>query len=137
MATIKIEDFDHRRHPNPMWYIDDEQSKRHRRAPSVTPYKVCSVEVCGFTFVFHSVAQIDVCLDYYRRQHHRSSRLPVYTENLGGDHSETQRWFEKLPQYLLESSKRPKVVAALERAKGEYGQHEGADTGTAKPELYK
>jgi hypothetical protein len=137
VATIKIEDFDPQIHPNPMWYVDDEQAKRQGRVGRLVPYKVCSVEVCGFQFLFHSVVQIDLCLDYYRREHHPSSRLPVYTENLGGDHYETQRWFEKLPQYLLESSKRAKVVAALERARSEYEQHEGASTKTAKPSLYK
>ena len=137
MATIKIQDFDRRIHHNPMWYIDDEQSKLHDRVGGLVPYKICLVEVCGFQFIFHSVVQIDLCLEYHCRQHHPSSRLPVYTENLGGDHSETQRWFEKLPQYLLESSKRPKVIAALQRARIEYERHEGAQIKTAKPELYK
>ena len=134
MASIKIEE---RHHANPMWYIDDGQAKRQARTGELVPYKVCLVEVCGFRFVFHSLMQIDLCLDYYRRQHHPSSRLPVYTENLGGDHGETQRWFEKLPQFLLEKSKRPKVVAALERARSEYARHEGADTNAEKPRLHK
>ena len=41
MATIKIEDFDRRAHSNPMWYIDDAQSKRHARTGDLVPYKVC------------------------------------------------------------------------------------------------
>jgi hypothetical protein len=69
-------------------------------------------------------------------QIHPSSRLRVYKENLGGDHWETQRWFEKLPLYLLEKSKSPKVVAALERALTEYQQQQGAITSTQKPNLW-
>lgn len=136
MASIKIEDFDARKHPNPMSNIDDEQSRRHLRAPALVPYKVCLVEVCGFQFFFHSLVQIDLCLEYYRCRHQPSSRLPVYTEYLGSDHGRMQRWFEKLPAYLLESSKRERVIPALERARLEYQRHACADTGTAKPELF-
>jgi hypothetical protein len=90
---------------------------------------VCLVTVKGFTFEFHSVAQIQICLDYYKRRHHASSRLPVYTENLGGDHWETQRWFERLPQQLLNKHNRPAVIKALEQAIIEYSQIPGALTG--------
>jgi hypothetical protein len=92
---------------------------------------------CGFQFVFHSVVQVELCLDYYRLRHHPSSRLPVNDGNFGGDHWETQRWFEKLPQFLLEKAKRPKVVAALEEALTEYRKYDGAETLTAKPALYR
>jgi len=137
VATIKIQDFDPSLHPNPMYFVDHAQLDRHDRTRHLVPYKVCLVDVCGFRFIFHSLVQIDLCLEYYQREHHPSSRLPVHTENLGGDHWETQRWFEKLPNRLLEASKRPKVIAALQRAKTEYAAHEGADTKTTKPDLYK
>jgi hypothetical protein len=65
------------------------------------------------------------------------TRSAWWTGNYGGDHGETQRWFEKLPNYLLEKAKRPKVVSALERALAEYRQQEGAEPGTVKPELFK
>jgi len=135
MANIRLEEFDALRHPHPM-YVDHAQSDRKSRTGTLVPYKVCLVDVCGFEFIFHSVMEIELCLEYYRRPHHPSSRLPVETGNYGGDHGETQRWFEKLPNYLLEKSKRPKVVSALERALARYRQQEGADTGTAKPSLY-
>jgi hypothetical protein len=127
---IKIEPFDPKRHPNPMGYIDQTQDKRYWRAPSLSDYQVCLVQVCGFIFFFHSTEQLGLCLDFYRREHHPSSRLPVYTENLGGDHWETQRWFEKLPQYLLEKPKRRKVVQALERALIEYSKVPSSTSGT-------
>jgi hypothetical protein len=74
-----------------------------------------------------------MCLDYYSKEHQPSSRLPVYDENLGGDHFEAQRWFEKLPQYLLEKPKRARVVAALEKALKEYSRVPEAETGTRVP----
>lgn len=130
MPQIKIEPFDPMRHGNPMWYIDDAQRKRYWKSPTLTNYKVCSVTVCSFTFIFHSVEQIEMCLGYYLATRHPSSRLPVYTDNLGGDHNETQRWFERLPQYLLEKPKRLKVIKALEQAMREYSQIPSARTGT-------
>jgi hypothetical protein len=130
MATITIENYDPLRHRNPMSYIDDAQHERHLRAPTIVPYKVCLVTVCGFTFTFHSMRQLRVCRDYYLAEHHASSRLPVYTENLGGDHWETQRWFEKLPQYLLEKPKRKEVLAALDRAAKDYSKFPETETGT-------
>jgi hypothetical protein len=135
MANIRIEDFDARRHHNPMAYIDDGQAQRSSQTRALVPYKVCLVDVCGFEFTFHSLTQLELCLEYYRRAHHASSRIPFETGNYGGDHWETQRWFEKLPNYLLEKGKRPKVVSALERALVEYQRHEGAETRTAKPSL--
>ncbi|MBV8659887.1 MAG: hypothetical protein JO142_18870 [Burkholderiales bacterium] len=136
MAKIVIENFDQTRHSNPIWYIDSEQRVRYERTGGLAPYRVCLVEVCGFEFTFHSTMQIELCLEYYSRQTQPTSRLPVYRENLGGDHWETQRWFEKLPLYLLEKSKRPKVVAALDRALDVYRQEPGAQTSTTKPKLW-
>jgi hypothetical protein len=135
MARITIEEFDATSHGNPMWYIDDAQRERHNRAPTLVPYKVCLVDVCGFTFVFHSLLQLRLCLEYYSQDLQPSSRLPVYDKNLGGDHWESQRWFEKLPQYLLEKPKRSKVVAALTKALVEYSRIPGAETETPKKPL--
>jgi len=137
MARITIEPYDPARHRNPMWYIDSVQQVRHNRAPTIIPCKVCLVRVCGFTFTFHSLTQIQLCLAYYELEHQPSSRLPVYQENLGGDHWETQRWFEKLPMYLLEKPKRGKVVAALKKAMKIYAQLPEARTGTPPGDLFK
>ena len=129
MPRIVIEQYDKGRHANPMGWVDDKQRERHDRAPNLIPYSVCLVTVKGFTFVFHSVEQVRVCLDYYQRKLHASSRLPFYTENLGGDHWECQRWFERLPQFLLEEKTRNVVVLTLERAIVEYSKTAGAITG--------
>jgi hypothetical protein len=92
--------------------------------------------VCSFTFIFHSVEQLGLCLDYYRRKHQPSGRLPVYAENYGGDHWEMQRWFEQLPQYLLEKPKRVRVVKALEQGLQKYSEFASAKTGTKTKKLY-
>jgi hypothetical protein len=136
VARITIEDFDVAKHPNPMGWVDNGQAERKTRVGNLVPYKVCIVDVCGFRFVFHSVMQVELCLDYYRLEHRPSSRLPVETGLYGGDHSETQRWFERLPSWLLEKAKRPLVVEALARALVEYAKHPSARTGTPKPPLF-
>ena len=137
MARITFEDYDPLRHGNPMWYIDDAQRERHQRAPTIIRYKVCLVNVCGFTFVFHSLLQLRLCLEYYTKEHQPSSRLPVYDQNLGGDHWESQRWFEKLPQYLLAKSKRSKVISALKQALEAYSKIPEADTRTPRKPLHE
>ena len=129
MARITIEDCDWQRHRNPMSYIDNAQCEKHRRTPTLIPYKVCLVSVCGFTFIFHILTQLRLCLDFNSQKHHPSSALPM--KNSGCDHWETQRWFEKLLQYLQEEAKRVKVVCALKTALDEYSKVPGAETGTA------
>ena len=89
---------------------------RHHRAPTLEPHRVVFVRVAGFTFEFHSLDQIRTCLAFYQQPHHPTSRLPVSTGDYGGDQSETQRWFERLPLYLREAPKRRLVVKALEDA---------------------
>jgi hypothetical protein len=69
------------------------------------------VAVCGFTFEFWSVAEIEAALRFYREKVHPARRMPTW-----GEHDVTQRWYERVPQYLQETGKREKVVKALERA---------------------
>ena len=127
MARIEIADYDAQRHVNHMWSVDDRQGERHRKDPGLIPYKVCLVTVAGFTFEFHSLAQVEAALAYYRRPVQPSSRLSG--PELGCSHTSSQRWFDKLPQFLLERARRPKVVVALEKALEKYGKHPSARTG--------
>lgn len=129
MPQIIIEPYDKDRHLNPMQWVDDTQRERHERAPNLIPYFVCLVSVKGFTFIFHSVEQIRICVDYYQRKIRASSCLPFNSQNLGGDHWECQRWFERLPQHLLEERARRTVVATLEQAISQYSEYPGATTG--------
>lgn len=73
------------------------------------------VQVCSFTFHFGSIEQIRVTLSYYSKPIHPSSRLPD-SKWLRAEHEVAQRWFERLPQFLLKEPKRKKVVKALEKA---------------------
>ena len=113
MPKIWKEQFDPTRHQNRM----DSKSVAHRPIANFVPTWVYFVRVCSFTFEFHSVAQIDDCLDYYARKLRPSSRL-----NIGAaDHWEVQRWFERLPMYLAEEPKRQRVVRALTSAREQFG----------------
>lgn len=91
-------------------------AERHTRAVDYwrdpMPKNVMLVSVASFTFQFFSTRQLSECLEYYRQKTHPSSRLDVR----GGSHWEFQRWFERLPMYLLEEPKREKVVKALTEA---------------------
>ena len=108
MAKIWKEEFDPTRHHNRM----DAGPAARPAKDNLLPSWVYFVRVCSFTFEFHSVAQINHCLEYYDRKLQSSSRM-----NIGGaDHWETQRWFERLPMYLREEPKRKDVVKALAAA---------------------
>jgi hypothetical protein len=74
----------------------------------LAPY-VYLVRVCSFTFEFHSIEQIKLCLTYFEKKIHPSSRIDID----GADSWEVQRWYERLPMYLLEEPKRQRLVKAL------------------------
>ena len=112
MARIWRERYDPQRHQDKMWDVPVNRPADFR----LIPQWVYFVDVCSFTFEFHSLEQLETCLRYYSAKTHPSTRLPVYTGDYGGDHTETQRWFERLPLYLREEPKRLRVVKALTRA---------------------
>jgi len=67
-------------------------------------------------FEFHSIPQIEACIAFYAQKIHPGSR-----EDIGAaDHWECGRWYERLPLYLREESKRTKVIKALEKALEEF-----------------
>ncbi len=107
MARIWIEPY--RGSGVPMEYWGPEPNAN---SENLIVRKMLAVEVASFTFRFVSTEQIEDCLAYYERKTHHSSRLRIGS----ADHWEVQRWFERLPMYLLEESKRDKVVKALRRA---------------------
>ena len=75
------------------------------------------VRTCGFTLEFHSTEQLHTCLRYFSLKIRPSSRIPWdQLGDYGGDQTETQRWFDRLPQWLLKESKRLRAVKALESA---------------------
>ena len=68
------------------------------------------VSVASFTFQFFTTHQLADCLAYFEQKIRASSRVSIPGDI---DHWEAERWFERLPMYLLEDAKRTKVVAAL------------------------
>ncbi len=92
--------------------------------PKLVPVYTYFVEVCGFTFRFGSVAQIEVALEYYRKTIRPSSRLPD-SRWLRSEHDVAQRWYERVPGYLREDPKREKVEKALAKALDKFSEFRG------------
>lgn len=111
MAQIWSEPFDWTKHQDQMFGVESSTADHHR-APTLLQRQVYFVRVCSFTFQFHSPQQIQACLDYYNRKIQPSSRRDIGT----ADHWECERWFERLPLFLREESKRQRVVKALRDA---------------------
>ncbi len=81
------------------------------------PHNVYFVRECGFTFEFHNLEQIEACRDYYSQKIRPSTMIPGKDlHKYGGDQSETQRWFEKMPKKLNNNHNRSTVLKALNRA---------------------
>ena len=111
MARIWTEPYRSDRHSAPIEYWGTTDA--HLRAPTLIPKDVLMVSVASFTFQFVSVMQLRDCLSYFEQKIHPTSRRSVPGDI---DHWESQRWFERLPMYLLEDVKRRKVVTALQKA---------------------
>lgn len=78
--------------------------------------------VCGFTFEFWSVAQIETALAFYPDKLHPSTRKPTW-----GEHDVTQRWYQRVPQYPQKSGTRELVVKALKRALRQFSSDDWAE----------
>ena len=119
MTKIWSEPYDHLRHHNPMGG-ETPGKDRYWKAPTLEPYHVAFVRVCGFTFEFHTVEQLRACRHFYATKLHPSSRSHAAAEAVAEDKVtwrwEVERWFERLPMYLREESKRLEVAAALDDA---------------------
>ena len=96
----------------------------HSRLQRAADAEMWFVRVCSFTFHFTNLKALDQCLAYYSRKTHPSSRISAkkLASDLGKDWKklrswEVERWFERLPMYLLEERKRKQVVKALTKAK--------------------
>jgi hypothetical protein len=93
------------------------------RTRGLLPENNIMVRVASFTFRFSSVQKLRDCLSYYKQKTHQSSRIPEaelraeFGRNWRALRSwEIERWYERLPMYLLEEPKRQKVVKALTEA---------------------
>jgi hypothetical protein len=97
--------------------------ERHDGKASLLPQHVIVVRVASFAFRFENVERLRECIKYYEKKTRPSSRVAAKTlaAQLGEDWRElrgwdVERWFERLPMYLLEEPKRQKVLKALSRA---------------------
>jgi hypothetical protein len=97
--------------------------ERQDGTASLLPRHVIVVRVASFAFRFESAEHLQACIKYYERKTRPSSRIAAKTlaAELGEDWRklrgwEVERWFERLPMYLLEEPKRQKVLKALSRA---------------------
>jgi hypothetical protein len=89
---------------------------------NLAPREVILVRVASFTFRFGTTKQLRDCSEYYERKTHPSSRISAkaIAADIGPDWRElrsweVERWFERLPMYLLEEPKRQKVLKALHK----------------------
>lgn len=96
--------------------------RQHGNA-SLMPRHVIVVRVASFAFSFESVERLRKCINYYEKKTRPSSRIAAkrLAKDLGEDWRkrrgwDVERWFERLPMYLLEEPKRQKVLKALSRA---------------------
>jgi len=106
-----------------MAQITQEPIKRLDGKASLLPRHAIVVRVASFAFRFDTLEQLRKALRYYQQKTHPSSRIPAkqLKADLGEDWRklrgwDVERWFERLPMYLLEKPKRDKVVKALSKA---------------------
>jgi hypothetical protein len=118
MARIWSEDYDPSRHRDKMAGVAGVPTDKYWKAPTLQRYPVYFVKVGRFTFEFHSIEQLHACLAYYEKKIRPSSRRRFTEEDrkIQWLHWVAQRWFEKLPMYLLEEKNRLLVVKALTEA---------------------
>jgi hypothetical protein len=102
--------------------MSKERLKRLDGSASLIPRLVIIVRVASFTFRFGTLEQLRECLKYYQKKTRPSSRIAARTfaADIGQDWRElrgweVERWFERLPMYLLEEPKRQKVIKALSK----------------------
>lgn len=121
MAQIWSETFDPKRHSDKMCDISQipgVPKEQYWRAPTLQRYPVYFVRVCGFTFEFHSIEQIEACLRFFSQKVRPSSmiRFSHSDRQIHWLHWVAQRWFERLPMQLLEERRRVRIVPALRQA---------------------
>jgi len=90
---------------------------------SLEPRHLIVIRVASFAFRCETVGQLRECLKYYEQKTRPTSRVAAkaLASELGEDWRklrgwEVERWFERLPMYLLEEPKRQKVIKALSKA---------------------
>jgi hypothetical protein len=120
MAQIWSETYDPKRHHDKMRDASHIPGvpEQYWRAPTLQRYPVYFVRECGFTFEFHSIEQLEVCLAFFSQKVRPSSMIKFSESDrrIQWLHWVSQRWFERLPMQLLEERRRVRIVPALKEA---------------------
>ena len=115
MARIWKEEYNPEQHKNQMWGAGWRPGEGE-----LPPNRewVYFVHVCSFTFEFHSLRQVEACLEFYSTKILPDSRFDIEA----ADHWEVQSWQQRLPLYLRQEAKRHRVVKALTKALIEFSK---------------
>jgi len=122
MPRVWLEQYSSTRHSQPMRnFIQGRRAvERYLASPTIHGHKVLLVRVCGFTFTFHSIDELEACRCYYSKKILPSRRSHVAAQAVRnrtvGWRWEVERWNERLPLYLREDAKRSRVARALDQA---------------------
>jgi hypothetical protein len=110
-------------------------TEQYWRAPTLQRYPVYFVRECGFTFEFHSIEQLEVCLAFFCQKVRPSSmiRFSESDRRMQWLHFACQRWFERLPMQLLEERRRVRIVPALKKALTQFKKEVGHAVHPAEP----
>jgi hypothetical protein len=108
------------------WTRYETLEKRRSQAAEnsgLIPLQDIMVRVASFTFRFVGVEHLRDCLAHFQQKTRPTSRIAAkeLASQFGEDWRtqrswEVERWFERLPMYLLEEPKREKVARALAKA---------------------
>jgi hypothetical protein len=74
------------------------------------------VRVCSFTFKFYRNDEIREYIAFYEQKTHPSATIPIPEGADSFYRWHHQRWYQRLPLYLQEESKRIRVLKALRKA---------------------
>jgi len=113
MARIWTETFNPKRHADKM-----RDASRPVEGPLPQRYPVYIVATLGFTFEFHTIQQIEVCLRFFSQKVRPESMMQFLDSDrhIFELHAVSPRWFQELPLPLLEEHRRLEIAAALTKA---------------------
>jgi hypothetical protein len=112
MARIWTETF------NPKRHADKMRAASVPTVPALQRHSVYFVSVTGFTFEFHNIQQLEVCLRFFSQKVRPESMMQFLDtdRHILELHAISPRWFQELPLPLLEEHRRLEIAAALTKA---------------------
>jgi hypothetical protein len=112
MARIWTETFNPKRHADKMRDVSVPA------IPDLQRYPVYLVGITGYTFEFHNIQQIEVCLRFFSQKVRPESMMQFLEtdRHILELHAVSPRWFQELPLPLLEEHRRLEIATALTKA---------------------